>query len=78
MGVMGYRLSVYSRLSRLAVVPLAECWVLWQEATRSKVLKVLKVLNFTETEKSNIFDLTFTGGAAVGPDPAARPFALWQ
>jgi hypothetical protein len=75
MGVMGYRLSVYSRLSRLAVVPLAECWVLWQEATRSKVLKVL---NFTETEKSNIFDLTFTGGAAVGPDPAARPFALWQ
>ena len=49
-------------------MPLAEWWALWQEAMRSKVLKVL---NFSGAGKSNIFNFTFTGGAAEGPDPAA-------
>ena len=49
-------------------MPLAEWWALWQEAMRSKVLKVL---NFSGAGESNIFNFTFTGGAAEGPDPAA-------
>ena len=46
-----------------------------QEATGSKVLKVLKVLNFSGTGKTNIFTCTFTG-AAERPDPAPRDRAL--
>src|SRR5688500_6187021 len=48
-------------------MPLAECRVLWREATRSKVLKVL---NFSGAGKTNIFNFRFTGGAAEGPDLA--------
>jgi hypothetical protein len=46
------------------------------EATRSKVLKVLKVLNFPGTGKSNTFTCTFTGAAAEDPEPAALGRAL--
>ena len=47
----------------------------WPEATRSKVLKVLKVLNFCGAGWSNTFECTFTfactGGVAEAPDPAS-------
>ena len=46
-----------------------------QVATESKVLKVVKVLNFSGAGKSTIFMCTFTfaftGGVAEAPDPAS-------
>ncbi|MCC2627289.1 MAG: hypothetical protein K0S14_939 [Thermomicrobiales bacterium] len=61
--------------TRLAVLPPADCLVRRQVATESKVLKVLKVLNFSGTGKSNIFACTFsfavTSGVTEAPDPGS-------
>ena len=69
------RLLVFS--TRLADVPPADGSARRRVATESKVLevlKVLKVLNFSGTGKSNIFKCTFTfaytDGIAQAPDPA--------
>jgi hypothetical protein len=59
---------------RLAVLPSANYSVRWQEAPGSKVLKmlkVLKVLNFSGAVCSTIFEFTFIDTAAKGPDLAA-------
>jgi hypothetical protein len=61
-------------LDRLAVLPSVNYSVRWQEAPGSKVLKmlkVLKVLNFSGAVCSTIFEFTFIDTAAKGPDLAA-------
>jgi hypothetical protein len=56
-------------------MPPADRLVRDQQATGSKVLKVLKVLNFSGAGKINIFTCTFTfaftGGVAEAPDLAS-------
>jgi hypothetical protein len=52
--------------TRLAVLPPADCLVRRQVATESKVLKVLKVLNFSGTGTTNIFACMFTFAVTSG------------
>jgi hypothetical protein len=68
----------FSPTSRLAISLSADGSVRWNTATRSKVLKVIKVLNFSGAGMTNIFTctFTFTGWSAEEPDPAALGLPL--